>query len=90
MVIIQNMETVGADWQSYQGYINIATPALATLWSYTETDPVYPIVLQPPNLKSYMHLLPALDMESFKSRVGKKLVGPLMKISNLDSVNGAC
>lgn len=63
---------------------------LLLLWrhlaSYAETDPTHPIAPQPLNLKSSMRLLPAPDTESFKSEVGKRLMGPLVKISNLDLV----
>jgi len=66
---------------------------LLLLWrhvaSYIETDPAYPAAPQPPNLKSSMRLLPAPDAESFKSEVGKKLVGPLVKISNLNLVSSS-
>lgn len=61
---------------------------LLLLWrhlaSYAETDPAHPTAPQPPNLKSSMRLLPAPDRESFKAEAGKRLVGPLMKVSALD------
>ncbi|KAL4071568.1 nucleoporin Nup186/Nup192/Nup205 [Scleroderma yunnanense] len=61
---------------------------LLLLWrhlaSYTESDTVRSAGPQPPNLKSSLRLLPAPDAESFRSEVGKKLVGPLVKISSLD------
>ncbi|KAI6038837.1 nucleoporin Nup186/Nup192/Nup205 [Pisolithus marmoratus] len=61
---------------------------LLLLWrhiaSYAETDPAHPTVPQPLNLKSSMRLLPAPDRESFKAEAGKRLVGPLTKVSALD------
>ncbi|KAI6135337.1 nucleoporin Nup186/Nup192/Nup205 [Pisolithus thermaeus] len=61
---------------------------LLLLWrhlaSYAETDPAHPTAPQPLNLKSSMRLLPAPNRESFKAEAGKRLVGPLTKVSTLD------
>ncbi|KAI5985097.1 nucleoporin Nup186/Nup192/Nup205 [Pisolithus albus] len=61
---------------------------LLLLWrhlaSYAESDPAHPTAPQPLNLKSSMRLLPAPNRESFKAEAGKKLIGPLTKVSTLD------
>ncbi|KAH0834004.1 hypothetical protein J3R83DRAFT_11240 [Lanmaoa asiatica] len=61
---------------------------LLLLWrhlaSYAETDPSHPAVPPPANLRASMRLLPALDPTAFKDEVGKRLVGALTRISNLD------
>lgn len=66
---------------------------LLLLWRhlarYAETDPAHPAV-PPVNLRSTMRLLPAVDANSFKDEVGKRLVGALTRISSLDLVRGLC
>lgn len=65
---------------------------LLLLWrhlaSYAETDRSRLVAPPPVNLRTSMRLLPALDANTFKDEVGKRLVGALTRISSLDLVSG--
>lgn len=65
---------------------------LLLLWrhlaSYAETDASHLAAAPlPSNLRTSMRLLPALDVDTFRDEVGKRLVGALTRISNLDLVS---
>lgn len=66
---------------------------LLLLWrhlaAYTEQDAAQLTTPQLPSLRASMRPLSAPDVDSFKAEVGKRLVGPLMRVSSLDLVSDA-